>query len=100
MNQNGMRNYRRWCHPIVGLDNHFDSLGREDFQRSALGRGRERMSIFSHVQRTIDILGSSVIANRLGDRQDMCLGEGAVQAAAAMTSAATLHCPASGRWDR
>ena len=63
----------RW---MIGLD----AVGRQHFERRALRRAGQRVRVLAHVERAVDALAAAVVADRLGDGQDVRLGERAVAA--------------------
>ena len=78
VNNDGARNDRRRRHAIIALDDRFDAVGREHFERGALrGRG-QRVRVLAHLKRAIGAVAAAVIANRLGDGENVRLGECAV----------------------
>ena len=73
---------------IVALDKCFHAVGREDFERGALrGRGRG-VRILAHEQRPADAFALAVFADGLRDRENVRLGERAVERRAAMPARA------------
>ena len=63
----------RW---MIGLD----AVGRQHFQGGALGRAGQGVRVLAHVERAVDALAAAVVADGLGDGQDVGLGERAVAA--------------------
>src|SRR5262249_44888826 len=61
---------------------------RQGFERGALGRPRKRMRVLAHVERAIGSLGLPVVTDRLGDRENVSLGERSAQRRAAMPAGA------------
>ena len=79
VDQNRVRDDRRRRHAVVALDDGLDAVGREHFERGALGRTGQRVRVLAQAERAVDFLAAAVIADGLGDGQDMGLGERAVQ---------------------
>ncbi len=88
VNNNGAGNNRRWRHAIGALNDRLDLVGRQNFQRGALRRGGQRVRIFAHLKRAVDVLAAAVIANGLGDGENVGFVEGAGQRRAAMPARA------------
>jgi len=76
---------------MVCLDDRFDPVGGEHLQRRALCRAGDRVGILAHEERAGNVLRRAVLADRLGDGQNMRLVEGAVERAAAMAAGAEAH---------
>ena len=68
------------------LNDGFDPVGREHFERGALRDIRQGVRVFAHEQRARDPLAAAVFANGLGDGKDMGFGERAVGTGAAVTA--------------
>ena len=73
---------------VIGLDENLDAVGREDFQGGALGGRGESMGVLRHEHRPRRAVGAPVVADRLGDGEDVRLGEGAIKRRAAMPAGA------------
>ena len=58
----------RW---MIGLH----PVGRQDLERRALGRTGQCVRVLAHVERAVRALAAPVVADRLGDGQDVGLGE-------------------------
>jgi len=86
VNQDCPRNDWCWCDTVVLLDDGFHPVAREHFQRGALGRRGQSVCILAHVERTVGALTPPIVADGLGDRQNVCLGEGTAQRRAAMST--------------
>ena len=81
VDEDGPRDDRRRRHAVVALNDGLDAIGRQDLQRGALGRTGQRVRVLAHVERAIRALAAPIVADRLGDGQDVRLGECAVVAA-------------------
>ena len=79
VNEYGTRDDRRWREPLVSLDYRLYVICCEDFECCALSWPGKRMRVFAHVKRAIGCLRAPIIANGLGDREDVRLGERAVE---------------------
>ena len=79
VNKDGPRDDRCWGDAVVALDHGLDVIGGQHFEGGALGRRGERVGVLAHVERAVNALLSPVIADGLGDRQDVRLGERAAQ---------------------
>ena len=73
-------------HAVVALDDGVDAVGGEDLQRRALGRCRHRMGVLSHVEGAVDAPAAAEVADGLGDRRDVGLGERAGEGGASMAA--------------
>ena len=71
MHEDGPGNHRGRCDTIVYLNDHIHAIGRQNLQGGTLGGRRDRVCVLAHVQRAIDPALTSVVANRLGNRQDV-----------------------------
>jgi hypothetical protein len=60
---------------ILFLYDGLHSVSGQDFERSPLRRRRDGLRILPHVERAIRAVGAAIIANCLGDRQDVSFGE-------------------------
>ena len=65
-----------------------DAVGGEHFEGGALRRAGEGVRVLAHEERAVDALLAAVLADGLGDGEDVGLGEGAVDGAAAMAAGA------------
>ena len=63
-------------------------VGRQDFERGALGRPGDRMGVLAHIERAIGALGAPVVADGLGDGENVGFGERPAQRRAAMPAGA------------
>src|SRR5208283_627755 len=79
VNQNGSGDNRRRSYPVVLLDDRFDIVRGQHLKRCALCGPGNRMSVFSHVERTIRSLLPPVLANCLGNREYVRFGESSMQ---------------------
>ena len=61
----------RRCYTVVALDDGLHPVGGQDLERGALRRSREGVRVFPHVQRAIGALAATVVADGLGDGQDV-----------------------------
>ena len=75
----------------IALDDGLDAIGRQPFERGALRRFGQRMCVFAHVERAVDSVSAPVVADRLCDRDDVRLGERAVERRAAMPARSEGH---------
>ena len=91
MGQDGAGNHRRRRIAVALVDHHLDAIGREHFQRARQGRLRQRVGVDADEQRAGDAAALAMIANRLADREDVCLVEGVVEGGAAMPRGAERH---------
>src|SRR5919108_1381862 len=73
--EDGPRDDWRRGHTVVALDDGQHAVGGQDLERRALGRPGQRVCVLPHVERSISALGAPVVADGLGDGQDMGLGE-------------------------
>jgi len=86
VDEDGPGNDRSWCEAVVCLDDGFDVVRRQDFERRALCRRRKRVRVLAQVERTIGPLIAAVVADGLRNGQDVRLGERAVQGRAAVAA--------------
>ena len=84
VDENGVGDRRRRREAVIALDDGRHLVGRQHLQRRALRRPRERVRVLAHVERTGDGLLMPVVADRLGDRQDVRLVERAAQGCSAV----------------
>ena len=82
MDEDGPRDDRCRRHPVVGLNDGLDIVGRQHFERGALGRRGERVGVLAHAKRAVNALAAPVIADSLRDGQDVRFGKGAAQGGA------------------
>jgi len=71
------RDGRRRGRPVVALDDRAHPVGREHLQGRPLGRAGQAVRVLAHEERAVDPAAAAVVADGLGDRQDVRLGEGA-----------------------
>src|SRR5581483_1948560 len=88
IDEDGARDDRRRRHAVVALDHGLDAVGGQDFEGGALGRPRQGVRVLAEVQRAVGAPAAAVVADGLGDGQDVGLGEGAVQRRAAVAAGA------------
>ena len=88
VDEDRVRDDRRRRHAVVALDDRLDAVGGQHLERRPLGRTGEGVRVLAQEQRAVDPLRPAVLADRLGDRQDVGLGEGAVERRAAMPAGA------------
>ena len=62
---------------VIAIDHRLYAIGREHLQGSRESRLRQSVRVFSDEQRAGDVLAAAVVADRLRDRQDVRLIEGA-----------------------
>src|SRR6516162_6398125 len=79
VDQDGPRDDRRRCHTVASLDDGLHVVGRQYFERRALGRTRQGVRILTHVEWTVRALVASVLADGLSNGQDVGFGERAPQ---------------------
>src|SRR5215831_21078818 len=75
-------------HTVVALDDGLHPVGGQDLERGALRWSGEGVRVFPHVQRAIGALAAAVVADSLGDGQDVGFGKGAVQRRTAVPAGA------------
>ncbi len=75
IDQDGARDDRGRCESVVSLDDRLHVVGRQDFERGALGRPGDRMGVLAHVERAVGALVAAVVADGLGDGQNVGFGE-------------------------
>ncbi len=77
--QNGVGDHgsRRIFVPFGKHD--LDLVGRENLKSGRAGRNRQGVGVDAQVERPIDALTAAVLADRLGDGQDVVFVEGAVK---------------------
>jgi hypothetical protein len=78
------RDDRGRCKSAVTLDDCLHPIGRQNFERCALGRPGNRVGILAHIERAIGALGAPIVAYGLGDSQDVGFGERPAQWRATM----------------
>src|SRR6185369_13110656 len=71
VDKNGARDDRRGSDAVVWLNYCLHFVGGQYLKRRTLRWTRKRMSVFSHVQRTVCALTSPVIADGLSDGENM-----------------------------
>ena len=91
VDQNRARDHGRRRVSVVGLDDGVDTVRSEDLERRALRRRRHRVRILAHVQGSARSLRAPKIADRLRNRQDVHLGERAVERRPAVSTGAETH---------
>jgi hypothetical protein len=55
------------------------AVGRENFQSGALGRSGQRVRVLAHVNRAGDVLTAAIVANGLGDGENVRFSERSAQ---------------------
>ena len=75
VHENRVRDDRCRGHALIALDDRVHPVGDEHLERRALSRLGQRVGVLPHVERAVDPLAAPVIADGLGDRGDMGLGE-------------------------
>ncbi len=75
VNDNGPRYYGRGSNAVILLNDGLDVIGGQDFERGALRRSGQRVGVLAHVERAVGSLAAPVVADGLGDGQDVRLGE-------------------------
>ena len=77
--------------PSIALDDRVHPVGDEHLERRALSRLGQRVGVLSHVERAVDPLAAPVVADGLGDRGDVGLGERAGEWRAPVAAGAEDH---------
>ena len=62
-------------HALIALDDRLHAVGGEHLERRALSRLGQCVGVLPHVERAVDPPDTAVVADGLGDRGDMGLGE-------------------------
>ncbi len=83
-----VRDCRRWRIALVAVNHHVDAVCSQHLQRRPVCRLRERMRVPAEIQRAADVVGAAIVADRLGDGEDVRFGERAAQRRAAMAARA------------
>ena len=83
--ENRYRNRRGRSVGAACVDANINVISGQDLQSSAPCGFAERMSVATNEERAIETLLSSVVNNRLGNRNDVCLIELAIECATAVT---------------
>ncbi len=86
VNENGSRDDGRRRDAVVSLNDCIHIVGRQNFERGALGRIGHCVRILAHVERAVSAGAPPVIADRLRDGKNVRFGEGAMQRRAAMSA--------------
>src|SRR5271166_303790 len=81
-----MRDDRSRRYTLTLLDDRLHVIRREHGERRMLCRPGHGMSVFPHIERAVGSLPSPVVADRLGNREDVRFGEGAVEGRATMAA--------------
>ena len=100
VDEDGVRDDRRRRHAVVALDDRLDAFGRQDLERRSLGRAGEGVRVLAQEERTVDPALAAVIADRLGDRQDVRLGERVIERRAPVAAGAEGDALRADRRDR
>ena len=66
-----VRDRRRRRVLVVLGDHHLDAVGRQHLERAGEGRLRQRVRVDAEEQRAVDVLRRAVLADRLGDGEDV-----------------------------
>ena len=88
VHQDRPRDDRSWRHAVVALNDGLDVVGCQDLQRRALSRPGNGMCVLAHEERTAGAVRLPVVADRLGDGEDVGFGERPMQRRAAMATGA------------
>ena len=88
VDEDGPRDDGRWRDAIVALDDRLNPVSRQHLDGGALGWPGQGVRVLSHVERAVDPLGAAVVADGLGDGQDMGLGERAAKRGAPVPAGA------------
>src|SRR5262249_41597254 len=91
VDENSVRDNRRWGYSIVLLNDGFDVVAGQHLERGALRRPGHRVGVLADVERTISGLVAPIIANRLGDSENVRLGERTVQRRTPVPAGAEAH---------
>src|SRR5208337_2743204 len=67
VDQDGARDDWGRCEAVVSLDDGLHLVGRQYFERGALGRSGNCMGVLPHVERAIGAMGAPVVADGLSD---------------------------------
>ncbi len=89
--QNGVGDDRGRGKAETSLDAGLDTVGRQHFHRTGKGGFGESMGVHADKQRARDTGLLAVLHQRLGHRQDVGFGKGAVQGAATMAGGTKRH---------
>jgi hypothetical protein len=73
---------------IVALDHRLYAVRRQHLERGALGGSGERVRVLAQIERAVDALLAPVVADRLGDREDVRFSERARERRAAVAARA------------
>src|SRR6187401_3098156 len=79
VDEDGPRNHRRRRRVVASLNDRLDVVGRQDLERGALSRTRQRVCVFAHVERAVSAVGTPVVADGLSNRHDVRFGERAAE---------------------
>ena len=86
-----MRERRRGRVAAVLVDHHLHAVGRQYFERAGKCRLGERVRVGGQKQRAVRAVLAAVLADSLGDRQDVVLVEGGVEGRSAMAGGSKAH---------
>ena len=86
-----VRNDRGSRDAIVQLNDGFDAVCSEYFQSRYLGRSREGMCVFAHKEWPIGTLHAPIIADGLGNGQDVRFGKCPAQRRAAVAAGSEAY---------
>jgi hypothetical protein len=75
VHENRVRDDRCRGHALIALDDRLHAVGDEHLERRAQRRLGQCVRVLPHVERAVDPLVTAVIADGLGDRDDVGLGE-------------------------
>ena len=89
--EDGVGDDRGRSEAVVTLDHRLDAVGRQYLERRALGRGRHGVGVLAHEKGTIGSLAASVLTDRLGDGQNVRLGECVLLGRPAMAAGAEMN---------
>ena len=91
VNQDRSRDDRRRSEPVVTLNYRLHTVGRQYFEGGSLRRTRQGMRVLSHQERAVNSIGPPVVADGLGDRQDVRFSEGPIERCAPMPARTEAH---------
>jgi len=83
--KDGMRDERRWCKTLVGIDHRCHAAGDQHLDHRAQRGSRQCVRVDTDEQRAVDAARPAIGADRLRDREDVRLVEGIVEGRAAVT---------------
>src|SRR5580704_1456835 len=79
VDEDGARDDRRGSYFVVFLDDGFHAVRGQHLERGALRGSGQRVRVFAHIEWAICGLSATVVADGLGNGEDVCFSEGAVE---------------------